>query len=41
MGEAIFKEGIHAYTTKNETKANFAERVIRTFKGMMYRYFLH
>ena len=35
------KEGIHAYTTKNETKANFAERVIRTLKGMMYRYFLH
>ena len=35
------KEGIHAYTTKNETKANFAERVIRTLKGMIYRYFLH
>ena len=35
------KEGIHAYTTKNETKTNFAERVIRTLKGMMYRYFLH
>ena len=35
------KEGIHAYTTKNETKANFAERVIRTLKGMMYCYFLH
>ena len=40
MGEAILKkEGIHA--TKNETKANFAERVIRTLKGMMYIYFLH
>ena len=37
----VKKEGIHAYTTKNETKANFAERVIRTLKGMMYRYFLH
>ena len=35
------KENIHAYTTKNEMKANFAERVIRTLKGMMYRYFLH
>ena len=35
------KEGIHAYTTKNETKANFAERVIRTLKGLMYRYFQH
>ena len=35
------KENIHAYTTKNEMKANYAERVIRTLKGMMYRYFLH
>ena len=35
------KEGIHAYTTKNEMKANYAERVIRTLKGMLYRYFLH
>ena len=35
------KEGIHACTTNNETKANFTERVIRTLKGMMYRYFLH
>jgi hypothetical protein len=35
------KEGIHAYTTKNEVKANYAERVIRTLKGMLYRYFLH
>ena len=35
------KEGIHACTTKNETKANFAERVIRTLNGMLYRYFLH
>lgn len=33
------KQGIHAYTTKNETKANYAERVIRTLKGLMYRYF--
>ena len=35
------KKGIHAYATKNETKAHFAERVIRTLKEMMYRYFLH
>jgi len=35
------KQGIHAYTTKNETKANYAERVIRTIKGLMYRYFIH
>lgn len=34
-------EGIHPYTTKNETKANYAERVIRTLKGLMQRYFLH
>lgn len=32
---------IHAYTTKNETKANYAERVIRTLKGLVYRYFIH
>lgn len=34
-------EGINAYTTKNETKANYAERVIRTIKGLVYRYFIH
>ena len=33
--------GINAYTTKNETKANYAERVIRTVKGLLYRYFLY
>ena len=32
---------IKIFSTKNETKANFAERVIRTVKGLMYRYFLH
>ena len=32
------KENVYAYTTKNEMKANFAERVIRTLKGMLYRY---
>ena len=31
--------GIKSYSTKNETKANFAERVIRTIKVLMYRYF--
>ena len=35
------KQGIYVYTTKNETKANYAERVIRTLKGLMYRYFIH
>ena len=37
----MMDKGILAYTTKNEMKANFAERVIRTLKGMLYRYFLH
>ena len=35
------KQGIHAYTTKNETKANYAERAIRTLKGLMHCYFIH
>ena len=35
------QRNIKKYTTKNETKANYAERVIRTLKGLMYRYFLH
>lgn len=30
---------IKAFTTKNETKANYAERVIRTVKTLLYRYF--
>ena len=34
-------QGINAYTTKNETKANYAERVIRTVKGLLYCYFLY
>ena len=29
------KQDIYAYTTKNETKANYAERVIRTLKGLI------
>ena len=35
------KNNINAYTTKNETKANYAERVIQTLKAMMCRYFSH
>ena len=31
---------IKSFTTKNETKANYAERVIRTLKTLLYRYFL-
>lgn len=34
------KEGVHTIYTQNETKANYAERVIRTMKNMMYSYFL-
>lgn len=34
------KEGIHAIYTQNETKANYAERVICTMKNLMYRYFM-
>ena len=32
---------IYYYITQNQTKANYAERVIRTIKSMMYRYFTH
>lgn len=34
------KEEIHAIYTQNETKANYAERVIRAMKNLMYRYFM-
>ena len=34
-------ENIRHFTTKNTTKANYAERVIRTIKGLVYRYFIH
>lgn len=41
MGKYVLKkEGVHIIYTQNETKANYAERVIRTMKNMMYRYFL-
>ena len=29
------------FTSRNEPKANYAERVIRTLKGMVYRYCMH
>lgn len=32
--------GIHTIFIQNESKANHAERVIRTMKNLMYRYFL-
>ena len=34
-------EKIEFYTSQNETKANFAERVIKTLKKMIYRYITH
>lgn len=34
------KENVHTIFTQNETKANYAERVIRTMKNIMYRYLL-
>ena len=38
----LFNEaGVKHFTTKNETKANYAERVIRTLKGLVYRYCVH
>ena len=35
------KENIYYYNTQNQTKASYAERIIRTLKTMMYRYFTH
>lgn len=38
--EYLKEEDIYYFTTQNSnTKANFAERVIQTFKNMMFRYF--
>ena len=35
------QENIHLFTTLNsDTKVNVAERVIKTAKGVMYRYFI-
>ena len=31
-------EGIQVYSTKSETKAAFAERIIRSLKNILYRY---
>jgi hypothetical protein len=36
-----FQENIHYFTNLNsDMKANVAERVIKTAKSMMYRYFI-
>ena len=32
---------INHFTSQNETKANYAERVIRSLKNLMYRYMFH
>ena len=32
-------EGIYHHIARNQTKANYAERCIKTLKGMLYRYF--
>ena len=37
----LTKSGVKHYVTHNETKANYAERVIRTLKALMYRYFTY
>lgn len=34
------KQKVNVIYTQNETKANYAERVIRTIKNLMYRYFM-
>jgi len=37
----LHSKGITYYVTQNETKASYAERVIRTLKTTMYRYFTY
>jgi hypothetical protein len=40
MKTFLKNEDIHYFTAQNsDTKANFAERVIKTVKNMIYRYF--
>lgn len=39
MKKLIAQHAVKQFQTENETKANYAERVIRTIKDMMYRYF--
>ncbi|XP_060554445.1 uncharacterized protein LOC132715460 [Ruditapes philippinarum] len=35
------KQGTHHYVTRDMTHANYAERIIRTLKVLIYRYFTH
>lgn len=37
----LTKQNIHHYVTYNVTHANYSERVIRTLKVLMFRYFTH
>lgn len=39
VNDFLQKENIYHQVVLNETKANYAERCIRTIKSMMYRYF--
>ena len=40
MAETLFKtKGIHHFVTQNETKANMAERAIKTIKNRIFKYF--
>jgi len=41
LKQYLNSEEVGIYFTYNETKANYAERVIRTLKTVMYRYFTH
>ena len=41
MKAFLKKQNVGHFVTYNETKANYAERVIRTLKVLMYRYFTH
>lgn len=37
----LSRQGVGHYVTHNVTHANYAERVIRTLKVLLYRYFTH
>jgi len=41
LKQYLESEDVGIYFTFNETKANYAERAIRTLKTVMYRYFTH
>jgi transposase InsO family protein len=41
VDKLLSDKGIYHFTTQNETKANYAERVIRTMKNLVYRYIMH